>query len=155
RYLYFAARFSRPFDDAFVLINGHALVYNSYEYYRFHSRKEASSSGMGGQFLAQYATKEGEVIQVKVAVSTVSAANALQNLDSEIPDWDFEKVRETTRSRWDKELASFQIDGTEQQKETFYTSLYHSLLVPNLHQDVNGQYRGFDQNFHKGDKFTS
>ncbi|MGZ4986775.1 MAG: GH92 family glycosyl hydrolase [Limisphaerales bacterium] len=154
RYLYFAARFSRPFDDAYILVNGKAILYNSYQYYRFHSRKEASSSGIGAQFLAQYATHEGEVIQVKVAVSTVSTANALQNLDSEIPDWDFEKVRETTRARWDKELARIEIDGTQQQKETFYTSLYHSLLVPNLHQDVNGEYRGFDQNFHRTDKFT-
>ena len=29
---------------------------------------------------------------VKVAVSAVSAANALQNLDAEIPDWNFEQV---------------------------------------------------------------
>ncbi len=152
RYLYFAARYSRPFDEAFILSNGKPIVYNSYTYYRFRSRNEASGRGL--QFLARYNTRADEVIQVKVAVSTVSTANALQNLDAEIPDWDFEKLREATRARWDKELSKIEIEGSQEQKETFYTSLYHAFLVPNLHQDVNGEYRGFDQNTHRADKFN-
>jgi predicted alpha-1,2-mannosidase len=152
RYLYFAARFSRPFDEAFILSNGRPLVYNSYAYYRFHSRNEASGTAL--QFLARYTTHADEVIQVKVAVSTVSTSNALQNLDAEIPDWDFEKLKESTRARWDRELSRIEIEGSQAQKETFYTSLYHAFLVPNLHQDVNGEYRGFDQNIHRADKFA-
>jgi len=91
---------------------------------------------------------------VKVAVSAVSTANALKNLDAEIPGWDFDKLRETTRARWDKELGKIQIEGSDEQKATFYTSLYHAFLVPNLFQDVNGEYRGFDQNIHHTKKFT-
>jgi predicted alpha-1,2-mannosidase len=147
RYLYFAARYSRPFDEAYVLRDGKPVIYNSYANYRFHSRKECSGTGL--QFLARYRTRADEMIMVKVAISTVSTANALQNLDAEIPEWDFEKLRESTRARWDKELSCMEIEGTQQQKETFYTSLYHSFLVPNLHQDVNGEYRGYDQNTHK------
>ena len=83
---------------------------------------------------------------MKVAVSALSAAHALQNLDAEIPHWDFETVRDKTRAKWDQELSRIQIEGTPEQKETFYTSLYHAFLAPNLYQDVTGEYRGFDQN---------
>ncbi len=152
RYLYFAARYSRPFDEAQIISNGKPVTYKSYINYRFRSRNEVA--GTNQQFLAKFKTAANEVIQVKVAVSAVSAANALANLDAEIPDWDFAKVRETTRAKWDRELSRIQIDGTPEQKATFYTSLYHAFLVPNLYTDVNGQYRGFDQNIHQAKKFT-
>jgi len=75
-------------------------------------------------------THDAEAITVKVAVSAISATNALKNLDAEIPGWDFEAVREATRAKWDRELAKLQIEGTLEEKETFYTSLYHALLAP-------------------------
>ena len=146
RSLYFAARYSRPFDDAVIIKNGEPVVYASYKNYRFRSRREAVGTDL--QFLAKFKTQANEVIEVKVAVSAVSAANALQNLDAEIPGWDFEAIREATRAKWDTELGRIQIEGTQAQKETFYTSLYHAFLTPNLYQDANGEYRGFDQNIH-------
>ncbi len=152
RYLYFAARFSRPFDDAQIVKDGEPVLYQSYVNYRFRSRREAV--GVDLKFLAKYQTRADESIQVKVAVSAVSAANALENLDHEIPGWNFEQVRDTTRARWDTELARFQCEGTPTQKETWYTSLYHAFLTPNLYQDTNGQYRGFDQNIHQASANT-
>jgi len=152
RYLYFAARYSRPFEEAQIISNGKPMGYKSYVNYRFRSRNEAAGTNL--QFLAKFKTHAGEVILVKVAVSAVSAANALQNLDAEIPGWDFALVREATRTKWDRELARIQIEGTQEQKETFYTSLYHAMLVPNLYQDSNGEYRGFDQNIHRAKAST-
>ena len=149
RYLYFAARYSRPFDRAEIFSAGKPVIYNTY---RFRSHNEAAGTNL--QFLASFKTGDHEVIQVKVAVSAVSTANALENLDAEIPGWDFDQVRESTCARWDKELARIQIDGTPVQKETFYTSLYHAFLAPNLYQDVNGQYRGFDSDIHQAKGFT-
>jgi predicted alpha-1,2-mannosidase len=152
RYLYFAARYSRPFDEGQIISDGKPVIYKSYVNYRFRSRNEVAGTNL--QFLAKFKTHADEVISVKVAVSAVSAANALQNLDTEIPDWNFEKLREATRARWDRELSCIQTEGSEEQKKTFYTSLYHALLVPNLYQDVNGEYRGFDQNIYRSRKFT-
>ena len=152
RHLFYAARYSRPFDEGVIFSNGKPVIYDSHTNYRFRSRKEAAGKDL--RFLAKYKTKADEVIMVKVAVSTVSAANALENLDSEISGWDFEKVVRDTCKKWDKELACFQIEGTRQEKETFYTALYHAFLTPNVHQDVNGQYRGLDQNIHTADGFT-
>ena len=84
-----------------------------------------------------------------MAVSAISAANALQNLDAEIPDWRFERVRDETRAKWDRELAKIQIEGSQEDKETFYTGMYHAFLAPNLYQDVTGEYRGLDSNIHR------
>jgi predicted alpha-1,2-mannosidase len=149
RYLYFAARFSRPFDDTEIISAGKPVIYNTY---RFRSRNEAAGTNL--QFFAKYKTHADEVLQVKVAVSAVSAADALQNLDAEIPGWDFEKLLAATREKWDRELSKIEIEGSQVQKETFYTSMYHAFLAPNLYEDVNGQYRGFDQNIHQAKGFT-
>ncbi|HEV2327491.1 MAG TPA: glycoside hydrolase family 92 protein, partial [Verrucomicrobiae bacterium] len=108
------------------------------------------------QFIAGFTNVQAnEVIEVKVAISAVSAANALQNLDTEIPDWDFNKVHEATCRKWDAELNKIQMGGSQDQKETFYTSMYHALLAPNLYEDANGEYRGFDQNTHHPKDFTA
>ncbi|MGA2751139.1 MAG: GH92 family glycosyl hydrolase [Verrucomicrobiota bacterium] len=149
RYLYFAARFSRPFDDTEIISAGKPVIYNTY---RFRSHKEAAGTNL--QFFAKYKTRANEVIEVKAAVSAVSAANALENLDSEIADWDFEKVVEATRAKWDRELSRIEIEGTQEEKETFYTALYHAFLAPSLYEDVNGEYRGLDQNIHRAKGFS-
>jgi len=151
RYLYFAARYSRPFDEGQIISNGKPVIYNSYTNYRFRSRNEAAGTNL--QFIAKFKTRDQEVIEVKVAVSAVSTANALANLNAEIPDWDFDKLRAATREKWNQELGKIEIDGTPEQKATFYTSLYHSFTTPNLYEDVNGQYRGFDQNIHRASGF--
>ena len=150
RYLYFAARYSRPFDKAEIMSDGKPVVYNTY---RFRSDREAAGPNL--QFLAHYKTANNEALVIKVAVSAIGADNAMKNLDSEIPDWDFEKVRAQTRAKWDKELARIEVEGSPEEKETFYTSLYHAFLAPNLYQDVTGEYRGFDQNIHRAKDFTN
>lgn len=150
RYLYFAARYSRPFEDYQIISSGKPVLYNTY---RFRSRSEAAGTNL--QFLAGYHTRNGEAITVKIGISAVSAANALENLDTEIPDWNFERVREETCAKWDRELARIQIDGTEELKETFYTALYHAFLAPNLYEDVTGEFRGLDQNIHRAKGFRN
>ncbi len=150
RPLYFAARYSRPFDRAEIYKDGKLVRYDTY---RFRSRLEAAGSYL--QLLVYYKTRKDEAITVKVAVSAVSAENALKNLDADIPDWDFERVREATRAKWDHELGRVRIEGTPKEKETFYTSMYHIFLAPNLYEDVTGEYRGLDQNVHHAESFTN
>ncbi len=149
RYLYFAAKFSRPFEKCGIMNKGKHVFYNTY---RFTSKYE--SSGKDIQFYARYNTEKQQVIIVKVGISAVSAANALKNLDAEIPGWDFDKVVAQTRNKWNHELHKITIEGNQEQKETFYTSLYHAFLLPSVYSDVNGEYRGLDQNIHKAKGFT-
>lgn len=150
RHLYFAARYSKPFDHYCIMNDGKPVLYNGY---RFRSTRE--SFGKNIQFLAGYKTTGQEVIQVKIAISATSMENALKNLDTEIPDWNFERIRNETRGKWDKELSKITVTCSESDKEVFYTSLYHAFMAPNLYQDVDGSYRGFDQNNHKAEGFTN
>ena len=151
RHLFFAARYSRPFDDFRIINDGKPVIYNGY---RFRSRME--SAGKNIQFIANYSTKQNEVILVKIGISAVSAANALKNLDAEITDWDFERVRTATREKWNKELSTIEAEALSTEGlETFYTSLYHAFLTPNIYQDVTGEYRGYDQNIHTAKRFTN
>ncbi|MBN2578277.1 MAG: GH92 family glycosyl hydrolase [Pirellulales bacterium] len=163
RHLYFAARYSRPFKRFKIVSDGKPVVYGGDRFrtrseieggaLRFQSRREAAGANL--QFLAQYDTKKDDVIQVKVAVSAVSAENALKNLDADLPHWDFDRVRAETQKKWDRELSKIRIEGTQEEKETFYTALYHALITPNLYQDVTGEYRGLDQNIHQARGFTN
>jgi predicted alpha-1,2-mannosidase len=150
RALYFAARYSRKFDDYRIMTDGKPVIYNTY---RFRSASEAAGKDL--QFLAHYRTRGREVIMVKIGISAVSAANALHNLEAEIPRWDFDKVRRETRATWERELNRIRIGGTTGQKETFYTSMYHAFLAPCLYEDVNGDYMGLDHNVHSAKGFTN
>ena len=150
RYLYFAACFSRPFDRYGIMKDGSPVIYNTY---RFRSRMEATGKNI--QFYAQYKTRSSEVIMVKVGISAVSTANAMKNLEAEIPDWDFQQVWLKTRDAWNHELSRIDIEGSREDKETFYTSMYHAFLAPTIYEDVTGEYRGLDQNIHEARDFTN
>ncbi|TAJ13518.1 glycoside hydrolase family 92 protein [Marinilabiliaceae bacterium JC017] len=153
RYVYFAAKFSRPFDNTRIFSNGRESKYDSYKTYRFRSSVEAAGPDI--QFVADYKTAASEQILVKVGISAVSTANAMKNLDTEITDWNFEKVVEDGKNLWNQELAKFDVTGTQEQKETFYSAVYHAFMAPVNYFDVDRSYRGLDQNIHKADHFDN
>jgi predicted alpha-1,2-mannosidase len=150
RQLYYAARYSRKFDDVRIFSDGKPVLYNGY---RFRSGSEASGNNL--QVLAHYATRRDEQILVKIGISATSAANALQNLDAEIPDWGFDRVRRETRDKWNTELSKIEIEGSQAELETFYTSMYHAFLAPNLYEDISTEYRGLDHETHRAKGFTN
>lgn len=83
-----------------------------------------------------------KTILVKVAISFVSEENAKENLDAELPGWDFDAVKVDARKEWNRELAKIEVEGgTDEQKRTFYSNLYFAFWHPQLSSDVNGQYR--------------
>ena len=87
---------------------------------------------------------DGKRLCMKVALSTVSIEGARANMEAEIPGWNFEKVRSNAAQAWEKYFEAFTIEGTPEQKASFYTSLYHLFLQPGNIADVDGQYRGAD-----------
>ncbi len=87
---------------------------------------------------------------IKVGISAVDVEGAEKNLNAEIPHWDFERTKEESKVAWEKELNKIQVQGgSEEAKTIFYTSLYHSLLNPNLFADVDGRYLGMDKQVHQ------
>jgi putative alpha-1,2-mannosidase len=93
--------------------------------------------------------KKGEKILVKVSLSPTSYEGAKLN-SSEIKHWDFNKVKKAAEQLWDKELSKIEITETNKDKLTiFYTALYHTMVQPNIAQDIDGKYRGRDNQIHK------
>lgn len=85
------------------------------------------------------------VVRAKVAMSYVSVEGAKANLAEEVPGWDFAAVRASTNDRWAQALGKIRVAGRDTaQLRTFYTALYHSLMHPNIFDDVDGRYIGFD-----------
>jgi len=78
---------------------------------------------------------------VKIAVSYVSIDNARENLDREVGDKTFDEVHNTTYNNWNKLLSRIKVEGgSEEDKTIFYTALYHTLIHPNIFNDVNGEF---------------
>jgi predicted alpha-1,2-mannosidase len=89
------------------------------------------------------------VVQCRAAISYVSLENARANLAAENSSWDFSDVRQKADALWNTTLNHIQVDGgSDTQKQTFYTALYHCFMHPNLLDDVNGQYPGMDGKLH-------
>lgn len=153
--VFFAMQFSKPFKSY-----GHKK-YDEIKYDGFYRRfkQDENFPEMAGKDIRAYFnfdTEEGEKINVKFALSPVSSAGALKNLEAEIPHWDFAKTKEETKEKWNKELSKIEVETlTEADRTTFYTAMYHTDLSPILYEDVDGQYRGLDQNIHQSEGFTN
>ncbi len=86
---------------------------------------------------------DGGQLGARVALSTVSVEGAKKNA-RQAAGMGFDQVRARAVKRWDDCLATVEIEGTREQKENFYTSLYHLLIQPNEIADLGGEYRGAD-----------
>ena len=61
-------------------------------------------------------------------------------------------IIKTLEAEWRKSLSKIIIESKDETaKEIFYTSLYHSMIAPNLLSDHNGEYRGTDLKIHHSD----
>ncbi len=110
-----------------------------YKLYRNYAR-EMSGDDIGCWFHYDN-LQEGEQILVQMGVSFVSIQNARENLDAEQQGFQFEAVRAKADATWQQHLGRICVEGgTDDQKTIFYTALYHTLLHPNVLNDVNGEY---------------
>ena len=113
----------------------HAGKYKVYTDYA----REMAGDNLGYRFT--YDAEDGEQICVQMGVSFVSCENARQNLEAEQPACNFDQVRAESHRQWEEALERVKVSGgSEEQKEIFYTALYHALLHPNVLNDVNGEY---------------
>ena len=96
---------------------------------------------------------KGEKILVKVSLSPTSYEGAKLN-SSEIKNWDFEKVKKDAEALWNKELSKIEVTSDDKDKlAIFYTALYHTMMQPNIAQDLDGKYRGRDNKIHTTEGF--
>lgn len=96
-----------------------------------------------------FKTRKNDSVEVKIALSTVSIEGAKKNL-VEAAGKTFQSIHQEAKTKWNKYLAKININGSEEDKVNFYTSMYHLFVQPNNIADVDGQYRGADDQIHQG-----
>ncbi|MET0424843.1 MAG: GH92 family glycosyl hydrolase [Actinoplanes sp.] len=105
-----------------------------------------AGKGSGGYVTFAPGTTE---VGMRVAISYVSLDGARANLAAESGDRGFDEIAAQARDAWTDRLSRIEIGGgTEAQRRTFYTALYHAQLEPTLSSDVTGQYMGADDEPH-------
>ena len=92
---------------------------------------------------------------MKVALSAVSTQGAVKNLEAEAKYKSFDNIVAEAAAKWEKELNVIEVQGDNDKKTMFYTSLYHTMINPSVYMDVDRQYRGIDHNIHKAEDFTN
>lgn len=133
RKVYFRAEFNRPFSSQCIKSNGKLL------------QDAIIGNGTNLKMVASFNENNDQPLIIRVGISSVSPEGARDNLKAQIAEFDFNKLAEQTRRAWNKELSIIDIEGTEQQKRIFYTSLYHTCFHPNNIADVNGDYLNSNQ----------
>lgn len=155
RTVYFAMSFSKPFTEYGQKSYDNKQAYNGF-WRKFDQTKNFPEiAGKKIRMYFDFKTEEAEKIQIKFALSPVSQGNALENMQTEIQDWDFEKVKKQAQETWNKELNKIAIIASPAIKVNFYTAMYHTLINPTVYTDVNGQYKGLDQEIHVAKGFTN
>lgn len=130
QYVYFVAQFSKDIDASQLVNNGKLI------------ELDAKTEGGNLQLVLDFGKSDGTPLVAKVGLSIVSEANARENLLHDVKDFDFDAVHQTARTIWTEALSDIVVEGgTEAQRTNFYTAQYHTKIVPNTVNDVNGQYR--------------
>jgi predicted alpha-1,2-mannosidase len=155
RTLYFAMAFNKKFIQHGFKKYDKREVYGGF-WGKFNQTKNFPEIA-GKQIRAyfDFKTEEGEKIKIKFALSPVSMDGALANMQAEVPGWDFDKVKADGQKLWETELEKITVDASAERKQDFYTAMYHTMINPTVYMDVDGQYKGLDQNVHKADGFTN
>lgn len=156
RTVYFAMIFSKPIRHYGQQPDARPTEYRGF--WRKFDQNNDFPEMAGKQLRAwfEFDVRAGEPLIVKVALSSVSTDGALRNMAAELPHWDFDRVVREAKDAWRKELQRITIASTRPEVlANFYTAMYHACLSPTVYMDVDGQYRGLDQNIHMAEGFAN
>ncbi|TLX76407.1 glycoside hydrolase family 92 protein [Labilibacter sediminis] len=166
--VYFSAEFSKPFASSGIwsadIPDGQSRKYanvNSKKYQKIIANSKIINgiTEFEGDHIGFFANFPNlindEEVLFKAGISFVDLDGARNNLKKEISHWNFNKVRKQAKEKWDKALNVINIEGaTEEQKQVFYTSMYHTMIDPRKFSDVDGRYYGGDHKVHQSKDFT-
>jgi len=114
---YFYAEFSKP-----------VASYGTWKDEQVFSESKKQSGNNIGVY-TNFSTSQGEQIEVKIGISYIDMKQARQNLEKEIPAWDFVVIKNQAKNIWNKTLSKIKIEGgTEEQRTIFYSALYRVML---------------------------
>ena len=122
----------------------------AYIYAEFRQPVAFHAEAIDGRSRVVATGKDANVLEFRYGVSFISVGQAKKNLEHEIPDWEFERIRDAAKARWNETLGQIAVEGgTETQKKIFYTALYRCFeRMINITED--GQYySAFDHQVHR------
>ncbi|KRD61049.1 alpha-mannosidase [Flavobacterium sp. Root935] len=138
--VFFVAKFSKPITES--IITADKKVVNA---------KNAEGENTALQLF--FDPKNSKELGVKVALSSVSIANAKDNLDK---DQEFEKVKTDASAVWNKALSKISVETPiDSLKTIFYSALYHAQVAPVTYSDKNGQFRTEDNKIVTSKNYTA
>ncbi|HEV2597965.1 GH92 family glycosyl hydrolase [Sphingopyxis sp.] len=151
RKLFFAMRFSAPLKGHAFIDRDETIAYEGFQGPGRGSDALAEKLGKALEAKLDFGALDGP-LEVRVALSGVDEAGAIANLDAEGAG--FDAVRARTEGEWRGALGALQIEAPAPMRTNLYTALYHSLLAPSVWSDVDGRYRGPDDQVHAAKDFT-
>jgi predicted alpha-1,2-mannosidase len=134
QYLFYNIQFSKPFKNMTFLndVNEGKKVKAAFE----------------------FDTSLGNILEIKIGISAVDEEGARKNLRTEIENKTFEDIKSEAQKTWETQLEKIVIEGSDKDNKTnFYSALYHTMIAPNLYQDVDGRYRGMDLKVHQNNDY--
>lgn len=137
RKVYFVVKFDQPIQRS-VFANGRRVFTDA-----------SLVNGNAGKAAFKFNSSNGSVVQMKVALSTTSIADAYRNMNAELPGWNFDATAAAAKKAWNDALSVIDAEGTEAQKQIFYTGLYRNFIQPNNLANADGTYSGTDFTTHK------
>lgn len=128
--LFFDIAFSKPFINVTLL--------------------DGKTTGENVKAAFEFDASVSDILEVEVGISAVDKAGAHKNRIAELKDKSFDQLREEADAIWEKQLNKIVVETyKEEDMYNFYSALYHTMIAPNLYQDVDGRYRGMDMEIHK------
>lgn len=120
--VYFSAVFDQPFTN-----------FSTWKDKTFYpNEKTQIDDGSKTGVMLFYESLENKMVNMKIGISFISSLKAKQNIDFEIPHWEFKKELAETQQKWEHILQRVEIDkeASVEKKTMFYTGLYHTMLMP-------------------------
>ncbi|WP_286967863.1 GH92 family glycosyl hydrolase [Flavobacterium sp. UBA4854] len=138
--VFFVAKFSKPITESIITADKKVV-----------SAKSAEGENTALQLF--FDSKNSKELGVKVALSSVSIANAKDNLEE---NKEFEKVKTDASAVWNKALSKITVETpVDSLKTIFYTALYHAQVAPVTYSDKNGQFRTEDDKIVTSKNYTA
>lgn len=126
--IFFVSEFSKEMKSWALFENGN-----------IHENETSMESNALG-LIADFDVEAGERIGLHTAISFVDAFGAENNFAAE--DLPFDVMLDRARKEWENALSLIRITGgSKDDREIFYSSLYHTLLDPRDFSDADGRYR--------------
>ncbi|WP_298264317.1 GH92 family glycosyl hydrolase [uncultured Lutibacter sp.] len=140
--VFFVAKFSKPIEKFELVEDGN------------YTNEGNIIEGTKSFAQLYFNSKENNELQVKVAVSSVSEKNALENLSKD--DFNFEKIKNEASEIWNNNLSNIVVEtDNEELKNIFYTALYHTQVAPVTFSDINGEFRKENDEIVKAENYTA